>query len=142
MERKALWLAAASVICGLGSSLVSAVIPEAWKDAALYAGLVLIALGLVVAAFALLMPAKSREKKMSDNDDTEMGDFNTLYGKVKRPKRMGFGNTIVGATDDRGNTIVPGGTSVGFGAGHADPTTVHMGAFAGANIGKKLPDKE
>ena len=77
-----------------------------------------------------------------DGDDSEMGDYNTLYGKVKPPKRLGHGNTIVGATDDRGNTIIPGGTSVGYGAGHADPTSVFIGAFAGGSIGKKKPDEE
>lgn len=141
MERKAFFLAAAGIICGLGASLVSGVVPEAWKALVLYIGVVLIALGLLGATIAVLWPSRQRRTDMSDKDESEMGDYNTFYGNVKPPKRIGHGNTIVGPTDDRGNTIIGGGTSVGYGAGRADPTSVFIGAFAGSKFGKKPEDE-
>lgn len=71
-------------------------------------------------------------------DELEMGDDNTVYGKVTPPKKMGSPNTIVGTTDEKGNTIIRSGTSIGAGAGH-DPASVIIGAGAGAHIGRKRP---
>jgi hypothetical protein len=56
------------------------------------------------------------------SDNTVVNDGRAVHGN---------GNTIVGATDDRGNTIFnQGGTAIGRGA-HADPTSVAIGAGAG-----------
>jgi hypothetical protein len=51
-----------------------------------------------------------------------IGDNNTVVGGGV-PKSMGSGNTFVGATDSRGNTIIRGGTAIGAGA-RADGTSV------------------
>lgn len=74
------------------------------------------------------------------SDDLEMGNDNTLYGKVSA-KRMGSRNTVVGPTDDKGNTIILPGTSVGFEAG-SDPTSIMIGSGAGRNIGKKKAEEK
>ena len=72
---------------------------------------------------------------MGDNDDSKMGDDNTIVGNVP-PRRMGSRNTIVGATNEGGNAIVNrAGTSIGANAGW-DRTSVIIGSGAGANIGK------
>ncbi len=66
-----------------------------------------------------------------------MGDDNTIIGDVTL-RSMGSGNTIVGATDDRGNTILNrGGTAIGRGA-RADSTSIAIGAGAGAGNGALL----
>lgn len=92
--------------------------------------------GLLILATALGIVAYRRRKRMTE--DSEWGDDNTLYGNVSPPKKMGSGNTIVGATDDRGNTIIRTGTSVGAGAGF-DPSGVIIGSGAGANLGGRKP---
>lgn len=70
---------------------------------------------------------------MSPNNATNHvveGDFNTVYGNV--PQNIhGFGNTIVGATDSHGNTIITQSMAVGFNA-HAGPGSIAIGANAGA----------
>ena len=72
-----------------------------------------------------------RKKLVSDDaDDSEIGDFNTFYGNVKPPKHLGSGNTFVGPTDDRGNTIVNQPMTVGYKAKDG-PSSIVIGAFAG-----------
>ncbi len=69
-----------------------------------------------------------------DKDDKDkepkMGDFNTFY-KYEPKGNYGHGNTIVGATDNNGNTIITQQTAVGFNA-KAGPNSIAIGAFAGA----------
>ena len=59
------------------------------------------------------------------------GSNNTTVGRIPFSAINGNGNTFVGATDDRGNTIIRGGTAIGQGA-TADPTSVAIGAGAHA----------
>jgi hypothetical protein len=60
------------------------------------------------------------------------GSDNTLVGDVGNRSIKGNGNTIVGATDSRGNTILnQGGTAIGHGA-MADSTSIAIGANAHA----------
>ena len=57
---------------------------------------------------------------------------NTYYGSNPPPGGLqGHDNTVAGPTDNNGNTIVPGGTTVGS---HAcgDPTSVVIGSHAGS----------
>jgi hypothetical protein len=92
-----------------------------------------VAIGLI--GLLALLIFQQKEPPVSNNDD-EMGDDNTLYGNVQ-PRRMGSRNTIVGPTHGT-NTILPAGTSVGYGAGH-DPTSVIIGAGAGAGLNRRKP---
>jgi hypothetical protein len=65
------------------------------------------------------------------------GSNNTVVGNVPARTINGNENTIVGATDDHGNTILNrGGTAIGAGA-HADPTSIAIGANAAA--GQPVP---
>lgn len=57
------------------------------------------------------------------------GSDNTTYGNVAPPEG-GSRNTFVGPTDAHGNTVIPAGTAVGYGA-HADPSSVAIGSGAG-----------
>jgi hypothetical protein len=75
----------------------------------------------------------------ADQVKTDVGSRNTVIGTM--PSSMGSGNTFVDFTDANGNTILKPGTSIGAGAGF-DPTSVIIGADAGANIGKKPKDGE
>lgn len=60
------------------------------------------------------------------------GSDNTLVGNVGNRSVIGDGNTVVGATDSQGNTILnQGGTAIGRGA-TADPTSIAIGAGAHA----------
>lgn len=59
------------------------------------------------------------------------GNDNTLYGNVGNRAVAGSGNTIVGATDDHGNTIIRGDTTIGHNARSAGPSSVVIGADAG-----------
>jgi hypothetical protein len=62
------------------------------------------------------------------------GTDNTLVGNIPNRQITGNGNTIVGATDANGNTILNrGGTAIGIGA-KADPTSIAIGAHAGAGV--------
>ena len=123
----------------LGGGAMTTVGPGLYPDYAqeiFWIGLIVAALALI--GLLLLFVWKPKEGAMTD--DTEMGDDNTLYGKLNVPKKMGSRNTIVGATDERGRSIVNTPTSIGAGAGF-DPTSVIIGSGAGANIGrKKRPD--
>ena len=58
------------------------------------------------------------------------GNFNTVYGNVSQSIH-GNGNTIVGATDNRGNTIITQSMAVGFGS-HVGPNSISIGAFSGS----------
>lgn len=72
-----------------------------------------------------------------------MGNNNTLYGNVHPPASIGNGNTIVGPTDDKGNTIIrsgPGGLAIGSGA-KAGPGGVSIGAGAGNTMGDVTGNK-
>ncbi len=60
------------------------------------------------------------------------GSDNTLVGNVGNRTIVGDRNTIVGATDANGNTVLDrGGTAIGAGA-VANPSSVAIGAHAGA----------
>jgi len=70
-----------------------------------------------------------------------IGDGNTVVGNVRLPN-MGNGNTLVGPTDDRGNTILTNPVAIGYGA-KGGPGAVVIGANAGIkdnseNIGKSI----
>ena len=58
------------------------------------------------------------------------GSENTIVGKVPYSIE-GSGNTIVGPTDDHGNTIIQPGTTIGAGA-KGNQTSVVIGAGAGS----------
>lgn len=65
------------------------------------------------------------------------GSDNTLYGDTGNRTVDGNGNTIVGATDSNGNTVLNhGGVAIGKGAS-ADPTSIAIGA--GAHAGNTQP---
>lgn len=65
------------------------------------------------------------------------GSDNTLVGDVGKRSITGNGNTIVGATDSNGNTILNrGGTAIGRGA-TADQTGIAIGAGAHAGNQKQ-----
>lgn len=123
----------------LGGGAMTTVGPGLYPDYAqeiFWIGVIVSALALI--GLLLLFVWKPKEGAMTD--DTEMGDDNTLYGKVNVPKKMGSRNTIVGPTEANGDIRISGGTSAGAGAGF-DPTGVIIGAGAGANLGrKKKPD--
>jgi len=64
------------------------------------------------------------------------GDDNVIYSARPGTRIRGSRNTIVGATDDRGNTILnQGGLAVGYGA-RADDTSIAIGV--GASAGSDL----
>jgi hypothetical protein len=61
------------------------------------------------------------------------GSDNTLVGNVGNRPVQGNGNTVVGATDAQGNTIITHpGTAIGNGA-QAGPSGIAIGAHAGAS---------
>ncbi|HUA65884.1 MAG TPA: hypothetical protein VME24_08560 [Alphaproteobacteria bacterium] len=60
---------------------------------------------------------------------TVEGNFNTVYGNVTQSIH-GSGNTIVGPTDNKGNTIITQSMAVGYNA-HAGNGSIAIGAFAG-----------
>jgi hypothetical protein len=65
------------------------------------------------------------------------GSDNTLFGDTGNRTVNGNGNTIIGATDSNGNTVLNhGGVAIGKGAS-ADPTSIAIGA--GAHAGNTLP---
>lgn len=67
-------------------------------------------------------------------ESTIRGTNNTLVGSVSNGPIIGDGNTIVGATDANGNTVLNhGGTAIGRGA-TADSTSIAIGANARAGI--------
>ncbi len=51
---------------------------------------------------------------------------------------IGNGSVVIGATDDRGNTIINTPMAVGRGA-FAGPGSISIGAGAGAGVGASLP---
>lgn len=123
---------------GVSAMIGAAALPEAspYFAVLMYGG----GAGLVVGFVGLLclLIFQPKGKTMSGDDD-EMGDDNTLYGNVN-PRKMGSRNTIVGPTHGT-NTIIPGGTSVGHGAGF-DPTGVIIGSGAGAGLNRKKKDDD
>ena len=58
------------------------------------------------------------------------GNDNTVYGNVGNRTVVGSGNTIVGATDNNGNTIITQPVTVGNGA-CGSPGSIVIGAHAG-----------
>jgi hypothetical protein len=134
------------VLVGLAAGLALMVVPQKFPrmsgqivDRLFWGGVVISAAFTILALVLLFFPGR----KPMDNKqgEPEVGDYNTLIGKVSMPKRMGHGNTIVGATDDRGNTILNKSMSVGYKAGSA-PDSIIIGAFAGSNLGKKPVSEE
>jgi len=66
------------------------------------------------------------------NQGMDLGTDNTIVGKIPTSSQLGSGNTIVGATDSNGNTIINrGGTAIGNGA-TADQGSIAIGAHAHA----------
>jgi hypothetical protein len=57
------------------------------------------------------------------------------------PARVGDRSVVIGATDERGNTRIGGGTAIGYGA-RADQTSAAIGAYAGAGAGVFLQLQE
>ncbi len=67
------------------------------------------------------------------------GADNTIVGNVPIRSVTGSGNTVVGATDSHGNTILNrGGVAIGNGA-RADSTSIAIGAHAGSGGGRATP---
>jgi hypothetical protein len=62
--------------------------------------------------------------------ERSVGDESVVIG-TGVPDRVGDRSVVIGATDDRGNTIIRGGTAAGYNA-RADSTSVAVGAHAGA----------
>jgi len=67
-----------------------------------------------------------------------VGTDSVVYGRVAPGLRVGDRSVVVGATDERGHTIIPGGTAVGYGA-KADPTSVAIGSGAGGGASGTRP---
>jgi len=68
----------------------------------------------------------------------EVGDESVAIGKIEHD--VGNRSVYIGATDDRGNTILrpaPEGTAIGYRA-HAGPGSLAIGAFAGAGPSSKI----
>lgn len=108
-------------------------------DILMYGAAAAIVVSLIGLAVLFLWQPK-KEAAVSDDTTDEAGDDNTVIGTP--PKRMGSRNTIVNFSDANGNTLLNRpGTSIGAGAGF-DPTSVIIGAGAGANIGKKPKGEE
>jgi hypothetical protein len=69
-----------------------------------------------------------------------IGSNNTIVN-VPTPPNMGSGNTIIGPTDNRGNTIInQGGTAIGSGS-CADSTSIAIGAGARAGCPSQPQNK-
>ena len=67
----------------------------------------------------------------SSNTQSTIGNQNTFINFIPKGK-VGSGNTVIGATDDRGNVIFDqGGTAIGTDA-CAGSTSVAIGAYASA----------
>jgi hypothetical protein len=61
----------------------------------------------------------------------DVGDESVVVGRVAPNTRVGNRSTIVGATDDRGNTILNTPMAIGQGA-YAGPGSIAIGTGAGA----------
>jgi hypothetical protein len=61
--------------------------------------------------------------------DRGVGDESVVIGTP--PGSVGDRSVVIGATDANGNVRIGGGVAVGYNA-HADPTSVAIGAHAGA----------
>lgn len=131
-----LLLALFGTACGLAMTVVTPkfpILPRVAVDALFWGGSCVAATCAIIVLILTFWP---REKLVNDVD-SEMGDFNTFYGNVKPPKRLGSGNTFVGPTDDLGNTIVNQPTTVGYKA-KGGPGSVVIGAFASGGGKKNL----
>jgi hypothetical protein len=72
---------------------------------------------------------------MTDNEnDLDVGEESVVLGKVSG--RVGGRSVVIGATDERGNTIINLPMAVGYNA-HAGPGSIAIGAHAWA--GMELP---
>jgi hypothetical protein len=69
-------------------------------------------------------------KEIDVSDDAEVGEDNVVMGKHNF-RKIGNRNVIIGATDDRGNTILNKPMTVGYGA-RGGPGSIVIGAFAEA----------
>lgn len=69
-------------------------------------------------------------KKAKNTIPITVGADSVGMGLIPPGTKIGDRSVLVGATDSNGNTVIPGGTAVGYGA-HADPTSVAIGAGAG-----------
>src|SRR5277367_4398237 len=99
------------------------------------AGIVISPLGIVGLAVWIIYYRKRRDKTLPN-----VGDNNTLV-RVEPCANMGSGNTIIGATDARGNTIFNrGGTAIGAGA-ETSPTGIAIGANAKAGRSSSRPTR-
>lgn len=75
--------------------------------------------------------------KPAPTSSLNVGDESVVVGRVAPNTRVGNRSTIVGATDDRGNTILNTPMAIGHGA-YAGPGSIAIGTGAGA--GAKRPD--
>ena len=72
----------------------------------------------------------NQQKNFEQNQTSSIGNNNTIYGNVPA-RKMGSGNTIIGATDSHGNTIITQAMTVGYGARGGQGSIV-IGAFSGS----------
>lgn len=79
----------------------------------------------------VLIAVSNYQRKVESLSDNKVGSDNTFYGRVPRGN-YGDRNTIIGSTDDKGNTIITQPMAVGYNA-HAGPGSISIGVNAGAS---------
>gem|GEM_PF-900998 len=99
--------------------------PKKW-----YLWLLMVVCGGYLLASLLLPNNESKPTVNTTTNPVIEGHFDTVYGNTPQNIR-GNGNTVVGATDSRGNTIITQSMAVGFNA-HAGPGSIAIGANANA----------
>ena len=88
------------------------------------------------------IPKTPNTEKPTPAEGAIKGTDNTLVGQVPYRSITGDGNTIVGATDANGNTILNrGGTAIGNGA-NAGPSDIAIGAHANAGATQQPPSQQ
>jgi hypothetical protein len=73
-------------------------------------------------------------------DESGVGSESVVIGRGV-PSRVGDRSVVIGATDDRGNTRIGGGTAIGYGS-RADQSSVAIGAYACAGTDALLQLQE
>lgn len=123
-----------STILELAKMIFSAVLGEI---ASRYAEGALALVLWSLAGLLLLWAAINLGKKVKAM--TKVGSRSVVYGQVHPDIQVGDNSVVIGATDDRGNTIIrgaPGGLAIGAGA-NAGPASISIGYMAGARTGKR-----
>jgi hypothetical protein len=78
-----------------------------------------------------LLHGGANARSVPPTSNLDVGDESVVVGRVAPNTRVGNRSTIVGATDDRGNTILNIPMAIGHGA-YAGPSSIAIGTGAGA----------